>query len=504
MKLDFNNKTFFRLSILSLFGTIPFLHSCSEDETMKWVDLRYDAKDTYVVESKEAETVSFEVKSTKRWEVFGLSQSRNEESSDWYTITPSSGDAGEKYTVAINCKDNPSLDQRVDTINIKSDYWTGKTFTLIQKGIAYLNFEGLDPIEKKGGEEYFKIKSNQTWTAEVTEGDEWLKIKSSDKGGENYKETNIDMIIEASPNSGEQRTGIVTLYDRNGEITQKIECLQKGVILNVQAPEEGTFFKIDSKAYDFTINVESNAEWTVVKQNETEATWFDFVGETEFTNNGIITIHVDESTGSNVREGIIVLSSKSDEGVTPVTKTVRFKQANPLITEVKNGKVLNNGETASPGFDYVEGRFNFYIEKFTGNINLFLIWPGTDPYSEMRYHIIDNKTQLSSTPWNSDVFNENSKHDVNPNQENIFSFIVKKTVDKDGKAWIYTEWLLNDKTLGSCISDGKNDKQGTTDTWKLPFEQIANGGTTTFSLKANGGQVKYIKAEYVKPIIWGE
>ena len=75
------------------------------------------------------------------------------------------------YDVTIKCEENTSLDDRTEVINIKSDYWTGKKFTLTQKGTAYLEYEGVDMIEKNGNvPEVFSVLSNQKWTAKVTDG----------------------------------------------------------------------------------------------------------------------------------------------------------------------------------------------------------------------------------------------------------------------------------------------------------------------------------------------
>ena len=111
------------------FVTTPLLHSCKDDEAQKWVDLRYRVEqDAYTIDAKGTQTITFQVKSTDPWEVFG------ENHYDWYTISPSTGDDPEKtYDVTITCKENTDLDDRTDIINIKSDYWTGKQFTLTQK-----------------------------------------------------------------------------------------------------------------------------------------------------------------------------------------------------------------------------------------------------------------------------------------------------------------------------------------------------------------------------------
>ena len=124
---------------------------------MKWVDLRYRVdQDSYLIDAKGTETVTFLVKSTDPWEVFG---SKRE---SWYTITPDQGEPGETFTVTIKCKENTDLDDRADTINIKSDYWTGKQFLLTQKGIAYLNYEPVENILQEGGQTTISILATRT------------------------------------------------------------------------------------------------------------------------------------------------------------------------------------------------------------------------------------------------------------------------------------------------------------------------------------------------------
>ena len=71
MKLS-DNKSFLA-ALFALVAVLPVAQSCNEDnEPMKWVDLRYRVdQDSYVVDIKGTETISFLVKSTDPWEVFG-------------------------------------------------------------------------------------------------------------------------------------------------------------------------------------------------------------------------------------------------------------------------------------------------------------------------------------------------------------------------------------------------------------------------------------------------
>lgn len=480
-------------SCFTLFSALSLLQSCKDDdEAMKWVDLRYRVEDSYLLEAKNPEPVSFPVKSTDPWEVFGKY--------DWYTISPDKGEPGKIYTVTITCKENTDLDDRTDTINIKSDYWTGKRFVLTQKGIAYLNVEGVDLIDQEGNAETFDVLSNQKWTAKVTQGEIWLSIQSGTSG-----ELDGHITVTASPNTGEQRTGIITIYDRHGKIAREVECTQAGVLLTPQTPENGKWFAIYEQAQQLIIPVESNAEWSVSKENEADDDWYTFE-ETTFNGSGNIVINVSEHKGSSVRTGVIVLKTKADEGATPLVKTVKFKQANPKIPVVKELNQTISGDYYGPG-SLMPGRYNFYLEPF-GNtqLNFFFIWSGSNPYAELRYHILNKKTNLSTTPWCSDVFSENGSciHNVDTSQPNVLSFEIQEVADKKDpeKSWIYTEWILNGVVIAKATSDGISDANGTSDTWKVPFDQISAGGN--FLLRTSGGSAVLTKWEYIAPLVWGD
>ena len=492
MKLNMNKIAFWAIIIITSFTTTQLFQSCSDsDEVIKSVDLRYRVKDSYLVESKSPEPISFLVKSTDPWEVFGKD--------DWYTISPSEGKPGETDTVTITVQENTSLDDRVDTIHIKSDYWIGKKFTLTQKGIAYLNVEGVDTISQIGEIQKFDVLSNQKWTAKVTDGDVWLSIVSGDTGQENG-----EISVIATPNSGEMRSGIITIYDRHGKIAQEVKYTQDGVLLLPKEPENEKWFAIYEEEQQLIIPVEANAKWTVEKENEIDDDWFTFE-KSSFDGSDELVLNVSEHIGSSVRTAVIVLTTVAEEGATPLVKTVKFKQANPKIPVVYDVNRTITGDYYGPG-ELMPGRYNFYYEPFTATtINLFFIW-NIQPWTELRFHIIDGKTVLSTTPWSSDVFagNNNLKFDVDATKENVLSFDIKKVVEEDNpeNAWIYTEWILNGEVIASATSNGKNSVTGFEDTYKVPFSSIAAGGN--FLLRASGGNLVLKKYEYVAPLVWGE
>ena len=469
------------------------MNSCDDtDSSMKWVDLRYRVEDSYLVDAENPEPITFQVKSTDPWEVFG--------DSDWYTISPSSGEAGETYTVTITCNENTALDDRTDTINIKSDYWTGKQFVLTQNGTAYLDVDWNEMINQGGDPATINVNSNQDWSAEVTEGDIWLSILEGTSGQQDGQIT-----MRANRNTGEQRTGIITIYDRHKEPVLNVQCTQDGVLLLPATPENEKWFAIYEQEQQLVIPVETNVEWTVSKENEIDDDWYNFE-KTTFSGTDNLVINVSEHVGSNVRTGVILLQTKAEEGTTPVVKSVKFKQANPQIPDVKEINRVISGNLYGPG-GLMPGIYNFYLEPFgAAQLELFFIWNQSSPYAELRYHIINKKTNLSTTPWCSDVFKENNNttHNVNTDQPNVISLNIKEAVDPvdPSKSWIYTEWLLNGKVVAKATSDGISDANGTSDSWKVPFSQISAGGT--FLLRTSGGGIGLKKWEYIAPLNWGD
>ncbi len=492
--------------LVLLLALMSVIQGCEDDkEPIKWVDLRYRvAQDSYLMNAKgnlfaedgtllEEKSFSIVVKSTDPWEVFG---SKNE---SWYQITPDKGEAGENCTVTISCLENTELDDRMDTINIKSDYWIGKQFVLTQKGTAYLNAGNVPMIPQDGSAVTFDVLSNQKWTAQVTEGEIWLSVVKGASG-----EGDGEVEVKATANSGEQRTGIVTLFDRNGVAMMDVAITQDGVLLTPATPENGSYFAIYEQGQDLVIPVESNARWMVSKKNPADDDWFELV-ETTFEGNAEIIVSVSEHTGSAVRTGTLVLSTIADEGATPLVKEIRFKQANPQIPEVHNGGMMN---TVWGPSGLMPGRYNFFVEPFAAatKVELFFIWNGA-VYAELRFHLnMDGamKTELSTTPYCNDVniWQGNLKLPVDNTITNQLSFEIQESVDANGNSWIYTEWILNGEVIAKATSDGITDRDGTSDNWKVPFSQAANGGS--FIIRATGGTAQLAKWEYVAPLVWGD
>lgn len=341
---------------ISLVFASSFLTACSDSDTLEGVDLRYEdvgkltMQDLYTVGANDETPIEFRVKSDHPWRVYG--------SQDWFSITPSEGVANEVATVKIVCKENTELDDRKDEINIQSDYWIGKTFTLIQKGIAYLRADvsesGLSK-DKELGTVTFKVAANQPWTAEVTEGSDWMEIVENPSGGANKVDAETPVKLSFKVNRGEERVGKITLYDRHQSEDTKVEiiCTQAGLTLVPTIPERGYYKVTDHLASQVEIPVESNGEWSVYKEKDSDE-WYEFEGTTSFNGNGTIKVNLKENSTTEVRVVNLVLKTKEVEGSDVVTKSVTIKQANlpqPERTIMNAGGIglWEGSDMVSPG-----------------------------------------------------------------------------------------------------------------------------------------------------------
>jgi len=308
------------LSFCAAIALISGLVGCQEKEEgpMKWVDLRYRAEDSYSLPWESPEAFSFLVKSTDPWTVRSYNP-------DWCTITPAEGEGNpaiadaETYTVSVQYKDNAQLDDRVDTLEIKSDYWVGKLITVYQKGNAYLDVKDEEQnleIAKTGGELTFAVKANQDWSAKVIEGGDWLSVKSGATGS-----LDGSVSLTVGENTGEKRYGAVSVIDRHGEERVVVKVTQDGVQLDPAT------FEIRA-AYNqgvYELDVVSNASWKIEKTDD-KAQWFT-IENPENTGEATVRIVMNDNGGTSIRKTSLKITTVAAPGEPVVTREIVLKQA---------------------------------------------------------------------------------------------------------------------------------------------------------------------------------
>jgi len=298
--------------------------SCGEkdDEAVKTVDLRYRVADSYDLPASGAQSFTIMVASTEPWTIKSAHP-------DWCIIEVEEGEASDPEAVhtgkaeAVSTKvqyyDNTDLDDRTDIIEIKSDYWVGKTVTVRQKGIAFLTVPEEDleqDVPKAGGDFVFHVESNQDWSAKVTSGD-WVTVKEGATGNGTGTVT-----VTAAENPSEMRYAEVTVYDRHDEAMATIKFTQDGVQL-VPAAEE---IRAGFDQLSGELGVESNTKWTVEKASESDD-WFT-IDTPSGEGNGTIRLTLTKNEGTSMRKASIILKNVvANEGDYQAEKEIVVKQA---------------------------------------------------------------------------------------------------------------------------------------------------------------------------------
>lgn len=311
--------------ILAAAALLPGLWSCSDKddkEPLDTVELRYRVADSYTLDAVSAKAFSIVVTSTKPWTITSAHP-------DWCIIEKEDGAAsdpekvrygqGDKTTVKVQYYDNTELDDRVDYIEIRSDFWFGKKVTVTQKGIAYLDVPADDldlDIEKDGGELYIHINSNQNWSAAVTSGD-WISIKEGATGS-------LDGVVTllAEENTGEKRYATVEVRDRHDVLMATVNVTQDGVQLDPETLE----IRAGYDQLSAELKVVSNGKWEAVKDNPNDD-WYT-IENPENTGDATLQITLKENTGEQLRTaGIVIKTVAASEGDFVVQRNVVLKQA---------------------------------------------------------------------------------------------------------------------------------------------------------------------------------
>ena len=224
------------------------------------VELRYRVESEYQLPARDAAPFTIVVKSSRPWSIAS-------QHPDWCIIGQEEGEAvdgalvhegkGESTSVKVQYYDNTDLDDRIDKIEIASDYLVAKTVTVYQRGIAYLNvpeadIEGGLFVEKPQGSVTINIKANQKWSTKILpyEGGttDWLSISEGETG-----ELDGTVTVAVKENTGEKRYAFVGVYDRHDEerwlssisprtVSSWIRKPLKSALAMIRLPQPSTWF----------------------------------------------------------------------------------------------------------------------------------------------------------------------------------------------------------------------------------------------------------------------
>lgn len=491
-------KTLFRKPYdRSVFVTFPtlltmlFAVACQDDESQKWVDLRYKAEDVYRLEATNPVPIRLQVKSTDPWSVYS-------QHDDWCTVTPSEGPSGETVDVEIRYADNTDLDDRVDTLIIRSDYWIGKWIRVEQKGIAYLDLEGADGIElpKEGGSDDFRIRTNQNWTVRPAENASWLTLSSNPDGS-----GDATIAFSADENRGERRYADLMICDRHGQTAHVVTVVQVGVQLD---PGE-TLVKTDHTAKTYGIDIVANTSWTV-ECEEAETDWLSLV-KSSFDGTDRLEITIGENTTPSIRNATLVLRTNAFEGGIRIEKRIVLRQANSIASEhyefnsEEQGKWQVNQGTASfadgdvtfsPGrllrMGMLTGNYNIRIASWSTAAVSQLFFCNDDFNFEVRWWLNAAKGTTEISVRNEGTRSVHTNIEFDPSVPHEIGLRMSETAD----GYTRFEWVLDGEVFNAYTANGSDGGK-----YAMKF-----GSKYNVFLGCSAGTVTYDWWEYTMPYEW--
>lgn len=320
--------------ILACLALVIGVTACEQkpEPVIDGADLRYRVADSYNLDAISPKAFTIVVKSTKPWTV-------TSKHPDWCIIDIEEGEAvadslvhvglGDNTTIRVQYYDNTGLDDRTDIIEIASGGWIGKSVTVMQKGIAYMDVpeaaaEGGLFTPKAGGEITINVASNQNWSAKITEiAGDWLTITQGATGSQ-------DGVIKlnAKENTGEKRYATVTVFDRHDEVISNVSITQDGVQLDPETFE----LRAGYDQLSASLNVIANAKWTAEMGGA--ADWFSIDNPSGHDGDDVLKLTFTENKGNALRKGSIVLRTVPANAGDPVAeKEIVIKQAYPISAE---------------------------------------------------------------------------------------------------------------------------------------------------------------------------
>ncbi len=459
--------------------------SCSTDESTssdeEWVDPRYrNLEDSYTIAADGSETIVFEIKSNMEWTVYNANDG-------WCAITPESGDDPDTtYEVTVTYAANTSLDDRFDTLSLKSDYWVFKEVEVTQKGVAALTLDKESDFLSKEADEAkgsLTISTNQNWRVEIAEDCDWLSFDtSSATSGEGDGSAISDFTVSYSAEQNEdvQRVTTISVYDRNDDVQYIYTVTQDGLLLTT----DDEFYFFNKFGGECSIPVNANLNWTV--ELVESAAWLNDLAWTNSLDDATgetadeITFTLSAATGDS-RAVYLRLTSTSDDpdavvityyvgvvqGSAPAAVTTYFNDESIFDNIGTDGWYIYNGEQPAV-IAGAEGEG--YIDFCLGG--RLMTYPSGIPYGRYDLTISDIELPSSSNTFYFYLMFDNVSNNyvgMNIDGGSYIAKIYKNGADTDSSMVYYTP-----AALGALIG---NDNHSITDKHTLGIDLYQNEET---------------------------
>lgn len=229
----------------------------TEEEAVAAIKLDCDALESYTIQAKRPQAVSFTVTSTTPWTV------TVSEGADWLTVTPASSAVSSlSEDVRLTAAVNEGLADRTATVTVKGEN-TSKSYSIsvtqLRQGkltVTPLTAE----FALNGNTQSFSLETNLPWEAHA-EAD-WLTLSPASGESDGAMKSFTVQATAAANTSVVRSTKVVVV---SGDEKKEFAVTQKGQSLEF-LPVDSTV--IDRKGGELTLTVNATMDWTVESDNE--------------------------------------------------------------------------------------------------------------------------------------------------------------------------------------------------------------------------------------------
>lgn len=213
------------------------------------------------------------------------------ETTDWCTLTPSTGKAGE-VTVKLIAQKNETNDNRIATVVITAqDVVKQVKVTQLQKNALVLSGESAFEVPAEGGEVKFTVSANVTLTA--TPDVDWIVATKAMQ--------NTEYSFTVAANDGAARSGKIVVTD--GTLKEEITVNQAAWVPVFEvSPAEDQWLAVAGGTVE--LNVNANVEYEVTMD---ENDWLTLAGE-----NGAYTLTAGENPSFDYRVVGVYVTPKDE------------------------------------------------------------------------------------------------------------------------------------------------------------------------------------------------
>lgn len=243
--------------------------------------------------------------------------------SDWLTIKPESGNAGTAQ-VTLTVAENTTTGLRTTTLTVKSGELT-KSINVSQSAAnpdISIDASSME-FASSSGSKSIKITSNTSWMVSCDQA--WCSV--SPTSGSNDGSVTVKV---GENTSTAERTATITVKSEAGDQTVKVT--QSGVAATLTLDTSSLEFTSGSGSKMFRIN--SNTSWAI----SSDKNWCS-VSPTSGSNDGSVTISVEENTSTSERTATITVESAT------ITRTLSVVQseATPITPPASQDRTFTVG-----------------------------------------------------------------------------------------------------------------------------------------------------------------